>query len=86
MRAVCLSMQDGQFLKSVGCACSTFVCGYDPGRTRTCNPRLCGPMPYPFGLGAVAFCGAAGCVLFVQLYSLQFGVLVYALGAAQLAA
>ena len=25
----------------------------DPGRTRTCNPRLRGPMPYPLGHGAV---------------------------------
>ena len=24
----------------------------DPGRTRTCNPRLRGPMPYPLGHGA----------------------------------
>ena len=24
----------------------------DPGRTRTCNPRLCRPMPYPLGHGA----------------------------------
>ena len=27
---------------------------YDPGRTRTCNPRLCRPMPYPLGHGAAA--------------------------------
>ena len=25
----------------------------DPGRTRTCNPRLRGPMPYPLGHGAI---------------------------------
>ena len=25
---------------------------HDPGRTRTCNPRLCRPMPYPSGHGA----------------------------------
>ena len=25
--------------------------GHDPGRTRTCNPRLRGPMPYPLGHG-----------------------------------
>ena len=25
---------------------------YDPGRTRTCNPRLRRPMPYPLGHGA----------------------------------
>ena len=25
---------------------------YDPGRTRTCNPRLRRPMPYPLGRGA----------------------------------
>ena len=24
----------------------------DPGRTRTCNPRLRRPMPYPLGHGA----------------------------------
>ena len=27
-------------------------CSNDPGRTRTCNPRLRGPMPYPLGHGA----------------------------------
>ena len=27
----------------------------DPGRTRTCNPRLRGPMPYPLGNGARCF-------------------------------
>ena len=26
---------------------------YDPGRTRTCNPRLRRPMPYPLGHGAL---------------------------------
>ena len=26
---------------------------YDPGRTRTYNPRLRGPMPYPLGHGAL---------------------------------
>ena len=26
----------------------------DPGRTRTCNPRLRRPMPYPLGHGALA--------------------------------
>ena len=30
----------------------TQQCLYDPGRTRTCNPRLCRPMPYPLGHGA----------------------------------
>ena len=28
------------------------LCIHDPGRTRTCNPRLRGPMPYPLGRGA----------------------------------
>jgi hypothetical protein len=27
----------------------------DPGRTRTCNPRLRRPMPYPLGHGASCF-------------------------------
>ena len=27
----------------------------DPGRTRTCNPRLRRPMPYPLGHGASAY-------------------------------
>jgi hypothetical protein len=29
-----------------------FVESNDPGRTRACNPRLRGPMPYPLGHGA----------------------------------
>ena len=28
---------------------------YDPGRTRTCNPRLRRPMPYPLGHGALCW-------------------------------
>ena len=27
----------------------------DPGRTRTCNPRLRRPMPYPLGHGAYVY-------------------------------
>ena len=29
----------------------------DPGRTQACNPRLCGPMPYPLGHGASRIAG-----------------------------
>jgi hypothetical protein len=32
--------------------CSGSMDHIDPGRTRTCNPRLRGPMPYPLGHGA----------------------------------
>jgi hypothetical protein len=35
---------------------------HDPGRTRTCNPRLRGPMPYPLGHGAVDGSDVQGCV------------------------
>ena len=29
---------------------------HDPGRTRTCNPQLRRPMPYPLGHGATCLC------------------------------
>ena len=34
-------------------------CWHDPGRTRTCNPRLRRPRPYPVGHGADPFGGAS---------------------------
>ena len=39
--------------------------GHDPGRTRTCNPRLRGPMPYPLGHGAAGGLDVLGCVVVV---------------------
>jgi hypothetical protein len=30
----------------------TLCADHDPGRTRTCNPRICRPTPYPLGHGA----------------------------------
>ena len=41
--------------------------GHDPGRTRTCNPRLRGPMPYPLGHGAAGGFDVLGCVVVVLL-------------------
>ena len=36
-----------------GCAAAATAQAGDPGRTRTCNPRLRGPMPYPLGHEAI---------------------------------
>ena len=40
---------------AVSCSCRVWLakrCANEPGRTRTCNPRLRGPMPYPLGHGS----------------------------------
>ena len=45
---------------SLGLACllqtTLILSKHDPGRTRTCNPRLRRPMPYPLGHGACSAC------------------------------
>ena len=51
------------FATNLCCACdfrnlaSREVFANDPGRTRTCNPRLHRPMPYPLGHGAIVVIG-----------------------------
>ena len=44
--------QSGQALFLLRRAVHPALAVHDPGRTRTCNPRLRRPMPYPLGHGA----------------------------------
>ena len=37
------------YISCLQCFLASSVVGSDLGRTRTCNPRLRGPMPYPLG-------------------------------------
>ena len=42
------------YISCLQCFLASSVVGSDLGRTRTCNPRLRGPMPYPLGHEAAA--------------------------------
>ena len=46
------STQHGDYPKAALGLAQRALMQNDPGRTRTCNPRLRRPMPYPLGHGA----------------------------------
>ena len=52
----------------------------DPGRTRTCNPRLRRPMPYPLGHGARCLHGACDAQYKMQIVWGYFGATLNYIG------
>ena len=56
------------YISCLQCFLASSVVGSDLGRTRTCNPRLGGPMPYPLGHEAAA---SFFCVIEIVITSLQ---------------